>query len=184
MFIKLLNVLVLQKDILCNGGNIMTRIEIINLAEKWLDSAADIRKKIKLIDASLDDNICSGTNIDKIKKERHRLNSRLSMKIKAVGNLDDENQRIICYKYFDKLSDRVTAIRVGYSKETIPRRIKKNLLDIGRALFGFEDEFWDEVLNVPPAFEISESLWRKSHLSMHGLIIREELINEEIRSNN
>lgn len=119
----------------------MNKEETINLTEKWLNSVPDIRKKIKLIDASLEDNICSGTNVDKLKKERHRLKRKLSMIIDAVGVLDEENQRIICYDFFDKLPDRATAIRVGYSKITIPRRIKKNLLDIGRALFGFEDEF-------------------------------------------
>lgn len=126
----------------------MTRIEIINLTDKWLNYVPDIRKKIKLIDASLKDDICNDTNIDKIKKERYRLNSKLSMIIEAVATLDEENQRIICYKYFDKLSDRVTARRIGYSKETIPRRIKKNLLDIGRTLFGYEDKFWDEIMET------------------------------------
>lgn len=162
----------------------MTRIEIINLAEKWLNSVPDIRKKIKLIDASLEDDICNDTNIDKLKKERHRLNNKLSMIIKAVGTLDEENQKIICYKYFDELQYNFIAIRIGCSYLTVKRRIEKNLLDIGRALFGFEDEFWNEVFNVPPTFEIPNSLWRKSDLSMHGLIIRGELIDEEIRSNN
>lgn len=62
--------------------------------------------------------------------------------IKTVGALEDDNQRIICYRYFNSLSYKVVALRVGYSVKTIERRIKVNLLDIGRALFGFEDEFW------------------------------------------
>jgi DNA-directed RNA polymerase specialized sigma subunit len=136
----------MQKNTLCNGVSLVNQTEIIKLTDKWLNYVPDIRIKIKLIDTSLRDDICNDTNVDKIIKERYRLNSKLSMIIKSVATLDEENQRIICYKYFDKFSDRVTALRVGYSKETIPRRIKKDLLNIGRVLFGYEDEFWDEII--------------------------------------
>lgn len=123
----------------------MNQKEIINLTKKWLESVPDIRKKIKLIDVSLEDNICSCTNIDKLKKERHRLNNKLSMIIKAVGTLDEENQKIVCYRYFDKLSYEFIAPRIGYSSMTIRRRIEGNLLCIGRTLFGYENEFWNEI---------------------------------------
>jgi DNA-directed RNA polymerase specialized sigma subunit len=123
----------------------MTRDEIINLTEKWLNDVPDIKNKIKLIDESLNDISCSGDTADKIKIERHKLQSKLSIIIKAIGSLEEENQRIICYRYFDKLSYEFIAPRVGYSAMTIRRRMKGNLLDIGRVIFGWDDEFWNEI---------------------------------------
>lgn len=73
------------------------------------------------------------------------LNKRLSSIIGAIGRLKEDNQRILCYKYFDKLSYKVIQLRTGHTYDTIKRRIDKSLLNVGRSLFGFEDEFWNEI---------------------------------------
>lgn len=119
--------------------------EITKLVDKQLKNVPGIRNRIKLIDATLQDNKDCIDDINRIKKEREQLNYKLGKIIKAVSTLKDDNQKIICYKYFEKLKYVQVAERLGYSSKTITRRIKKSLLSIGRVLFGFEDEFYSEV---------------------------------------
>lgn len=125
----------------------MKRDDIVNTTEKWLKQVPDIKQKIRLIDVALKSESYDASTIEKLKQRRHKLYSRLSTMIKAVGTLNEENQRMICYRYFEKLTYKAIAQRVGYTEGTIPRRIKVNLIDIGRAIFGMEDEFWEKVLN-------------------------------------
>lgn len=123
----------------------MTRGEIISLADEWLKSVPDIKTRIRLIDIDLKKKSNDIENIDKLQYERNRLNIKLLRIINSVSKLKEENQRIICYKYFDKLTYKVIRLRVGYDYKTLKNRINKSLLDIGRILFGFEDEFWNEL---------------------------------------
>lgn len=123
----------------------MKRKEVIKLAEEWLESVPDIRERIRLIDIALKKDSYDMTTIDKIKQRRCRFHMKLSRIIKSIGSLSNENQRIICYRYFEKLNYSEIARRVGLSHQTIPKRIKKELLTIGRIMFGFEDEFWNKV---------------------------------------
>lgn len=120
----------------------MTQDEVIKLADEWLKDVPSIRKKIRLIDKALKKNTYDMDAIDKIKQELHKLNYRLHKIIKSVSTLPDEDQRIICFRYFDKLSYKQVAIRVHLGERTIYRRIEKNRLTLGRIMFGFEDEFW------------------------------------------
>ena len=123
----------------------MKRDEVIKLTDEWLKSVPNIRKRIRLIDIALKKDIFDIEIINKIKKKRSQLNSKLVKIIKAIDTLEDDNQRIICYRYFEGLSYSKIALRIGLRSETISRRIKKLLLNVGRIMFGFEDEFWNEV---------------------------------------
>lgn len=124
----------------------MNREETIKLTDKLLKNIPDIRKRIKLIDVALKKDSYDMGTIENLKQERHRLHEELTKAIGVISTLDDERQRIICYKYFDKLNNQVIAIRLGVSSQTIPRRIKKSLLAIGRRLFGMEEEFWNNFM--------------------------------------
>lgn len=123
----------------------MKREEVIKLADEWLKSVADIKARIRFIDIAIEKESNHVENIDKLQNERNRLNKRLSSIIGAIGRLKEENQRILCYKYFDKLTYKVIGLRTGHTYDTIKRRIDKSLLNVGRSLFGFEDEFWNEI---------------------------------------
>jgi len=124
----------------------MKRDDIVNTTEKWLKQVPDIKKKIRLIDVALKSECYDTSTIEKLKQKRHKFYSRLSRIIKAVGTLSEENQRIICYRYFEKLTYKVIAQRTGHTHNTISRKVKVNLLSIGRAIFGMEDEFWNEFI--------------------------------------
>jgi RNA polymerase sigma factor (sigma-70 family) len=121
------------------------REEVIKLADIGLKSVPGIKKRIRLIDIALKKDSYDMATIDKLKHEKDKLHAKLSRIIKAISTLEDDNQRIICYRYFDDIPYTEIALRVGLSKSTIPRRIKKTLLDIGRVMFGFEDEFWRNI---------------------------------------
>lgn len=120
----------------------MKQEKIINLADEWLKSVPDLRKRIRLIDVALKKDTYDTVTIKELQQERHSLKYKLSKIIKAVSTLTDENQRIICYRYFDNLKYTEIARRVGHSHNTVSQRCKKLLLDIGRIMFGFEDEFF------------------------------------------
>lgn len=119
----------------------MTHDEVIKLTGEWLKYVSDIRKKIRLIDEALKKNTYDINTTEKIKHERHMLDYWLNKIIKSVSTLSDEDQRIICFGYFDKLSYKKVAIRVHLGERTIYRRIEKNRLTLGRIMFGFDDEF-------------------------------------------
>lgn len=121
---------------------IMNKSELTTLTEKVVKSVPEIRKKIRLIDNQLK-NDCS--DIDNLKNKRNKLKLQLNRIIKAICILKDEEQKAVCYKYFDGLSNRVIAQRIGLDDETVPRKINDSLLDIGRVLFGMEYEFWKEL---------------------------------------
>lgn len=120
----------------------MNREETIKLAEEWLKSVPNIKKDIRGIDAELKKDIYDIEDIEKLNYTRNRLHRKLTKIIKAVSTLNDEEQRIICYRYFDKFSYKIISLNVGYSLRTIARRLESSKLTIGRVMFGFEDEFW------------------------------------------
>lgn len=126
----------------------MKRDKIIELTEEYLKSVPDLKKRIRLIDVALEKGNYDEEMVKKLKEQRHRLNYKLSKVIKAVSTLDDTNQRIVCYRYFNELSYSEIVKRVGLSVSTIPRRIKGCLLSLGRIMFGMEDEFWREVYMI------------------------------------
>lgn len=120
----------------------MKQEEVIKLANEWLKDIPVLKKRIDLIDTALKQDNYDKDTLDKLEHEKDNLNKKLSRTIKAISTLEDDNQRIICYRYFDELSYKEVALRVHIAERTIYRRIKKLLLYVGRIMFGFEDEFW------------------------------------------
>lgn len=126
----------------------MKRDKIIELTEEYLKSVPDLKKRIRLIDVSLKERTYDISTVEKLKLERKRLYFKLSRIVRAISTLSDENQRIICYKYFDNLTFAEIGRRVGCRSDTASRRSRKLLLDIARILYGFEDEFWREIYMI------------------------------------
>lgn len=123
----------------------MTKEQIIKITEEWLNNFNDNKKRIKLIDTALKLDTYDKATIEKLKQRRHKLHKRLSKIIEVIGTLTNDEQKIICYRYFDKLSYKDIGKRLNCRSETACRRNKKLLLVIGRAMFGFEDEFLNEI---------------------------------------
>lgn len=125
----------------------MSKEEIIKLTDKWLKSVPDMKRDIKLIDIEIKKGIYEEAEIDKLMSKRNSLNTKLNLIAAALQKIDVTNQKIICYRYFDKLTNKVIAIRVGYTVNTIYRKLKgEALLALGRFIFGMEDEFWKELI--------------------------------------
>lgn len=103
----------------------MNKAELINLTDKAMKR--------------------SSYNMDDFKEKTMKLKSKLNKIIKAISTLTYENQRIICYRYFESLTYKMISLRVGISSSTVRRRVEFSLLSIGRVLFGMEDEFWKEI---------------------------------------
>ena len=129
----------------------MKKDEVIKLAKSSLKSVPGIKAKIRLMDRSLAGNTLEVEQAKKIQLQRDELYSLLIKIINAIGSLEEDNQRIVCYKYFDKLTNEIIGIREGVAAITVIRRIDEILLDVGRILFGFEDEFWQEFLPIDPS---------------------------------
>ncbi len=86
--------------------------------------------------------------VEELQQERNKLHKKLSKIIRAISRLDEENQRIICYRYFEQLKYAEIARRVHVVEKTVHRRIDKSKLAISRLLFGFEDEFFKLIYDV------------------------------------
>lgn len=129
-------------DIPLKIRGIMNRSELIELTEKVVKTVPGIRKDIRALSIQIKNN---NENMDSLNVRKDKLRSKLTTIIKGISKLEEEDQRIICYKYFDGLTNKAIAIRIGVESGTIPRRIRINLLYIGRALFGMEHEFWKEL---------------------------------------
>lgn len=126
-------------DIPLQIRGIMNRAELIDLTEKVIKTVPGTRKDIRAIGIKIKNN---DGDIDKLNDNNERLKSKFATIINAISTLTDEDQRIICYKYFEGLINKAIAIRIGVDESSIRRRIRVNLLYIGRVLFGMEYEFW------------------------------------------
>jgi len=119
--------------------------EIITLSEKYLKSVPEIKRRIALMDEDLKNCDFNMYTFREIKESRDKLYLKLTKIIKAISTLKEENQKIICYRYFEGLTYKVIALQVGIGESTICRRIKYILLCTGRVLFRMEDEFCKEI---------------------------------------
>jgi len=120
--------------------------EIIKLTDEWLKSVQDMKRDIGLIDKAIEEGLHEGSELRKVMIRRKNLNTKLNLIATALQKLDSINQRLICYKYFDNLTQKVIAHRLGYTLNTVSKKLKEDtLLDLGRIIFGMEDEFWIEI---------------------------------------
>lgn len=111
----------------------MKAAEIIESTDALLKEVNSMKDELKQLDPVKD------------KSEINFIKLKLSQIRRAISRLNEEDQRIICYRYFDNMSYSAIGLRKGKSCSAISWKIKKILLDIGRIIFGMEDEFWDKV---------------------------------------
>lgn len=90
------------------------------------------------------------------KKQKVKINSI----IKALDTLSPQEQNLIAYKYFEKKKHIDIAALLHIDVRTVTRKLNKVALDIGRVLYGFEDEFikiMDESWNILNDIEVDET---------------------------
>ena len=75
------------------------------------------------------------------KSEKFIINSLL----KALSVLNGEEQKIIDYKYFEGKTQQEISEILHMGKNTVSRRLDKLYIKIGRLVYGFEEEFWNEI---------------------------------------
>lgn len=85
----------------------MKRDEIINLADKHLSAVPKLRIDIK----EFDNQLRAGSTDNELTTKRKQKSDTLNSILRAVGTLSQENQRIICYRYFDGLQLNHIAIK-------------------------------------------------------------------------
>lgn len=123
----------------------MNQDKLKKLSEDWLNSVPSIRQHITAIKCDIEKNIYSSKTIENLKDEMDTLNYKLNKIINAIGTLEMEEQKIVCYKYFERLGAYEMAEIFSCSVRTIARKVEKAKLSLGCIMFVFEDEFWSEI---------------------------------------
>lgn len=71
--------------------------------------------------------------------------AQINVVIKALNNLSIPEQLLIAYTYFENKKQIDIAAMMNISTMTVRRKLNKLALNIGRIVYGFEDEFVDIV---------------------------------------
>ena len=67
--------------------------------------------------------------------------AEIKLVINALNNLSVQDQLVIAYTYFENKRQIDIAAMMNISTMTVRRKLKKIALDIGRIIYGFEDEY-------------------------------------------
>lgn len=67
--------------------------------------------------------------------------AKINEVLKALNNLSIQEQNIVAYKYFENKKQIEVAELMHVNVRTIQRKVNKIAIDVGRAVYGFEDEF-------------------------------------------
>jgi len=115
----------------------LTNEAVRALADNLLKSAPSIKNQIKEIDIKIKNN---APNIVELKTNRDNQKNILIKIINAIGTLSYDNQKIICYKYFEGLSWAEIGVRLSLKGLTVSARASKNKLALGKILFDNEGD--------------------------------------------
>lgn len=118
----------------------MNKKELIDSADGLLKNALNIKKQVMDLDAKIKNNE-NKDEFDKLKEDRFLLYNKLSKINNAIGALTEEEQRLVCYKYFENMEYKDIGINLSVSEVIIERLLDLCKLHIGRILFGLEDDF-------------------------------------------
>lgn len=113
----------------------MKRVDIINKTTKRIYEAVEVKKR----------NITFEMGSDPI--ENIRISEReykFKELINALSELKPKEQQIIAYRYFEDKTYAQIGKLMNISPATAQRWENKAVLNLGRALYGMEKEFWDK----------------------------------------
>lgn len=113
----------------------MRKNDIINKTTKRLEEAAEIRKGNITFQRGND--LIENIHIEDREFEFKRL-------IKAISGLKQQEQKLIAYRYFENKTYRQIGYLMNIGHSTAPRWVNNAILNLGRALYGMEKEFWDQ----------------------------------------
>lgn len=99
----------------------MMKYELINITENFIKDVARLKDNKKLT-----------------VKQKYKIR----LLIKALNNLYPlDYQKIIMYRYFENMRYKDIGRYLNIDYSTVKRKLNKAILNTGRLMFGFEDEF-------------------------------------------
>lgn len=90
-------------------------------------------------------------NIDSLKEELRNREpggklpwrlKKLKIIIESLSKINYEKQQLIVYRYFENLSFKEISIKLNIDIKTVKRRLEQSILEVGRYVFGLEDELF------------------------------------------
>ena len=93
-------------------------------------------------------------NIDSLKEElRNRERGgklpwrlkKLKIIIESLNKINYEKQQLIVYRYFENLSFKEISLKLNIDIKTVKRRLEQSILEVGRYIFGLEDELFESL---------------------------------------
>ncbi|ACD22504.1 sigma-70 family RNA polymerase sigma factor [Clostridium botulinum] len=105
--------------------------------DKIIESTKKLLENISVMKKRLENEVC-----EIMEEEKKRISSVL----KVLDSLNEEEQCLVAYKYFENKTHSEIAERLHVGINTVTRKLKKLYLTIGRLLYGFEDEFLKELI--------------------------------------
>ncbi|WP_223316906.1 hypothetical protein [Clostridium botulinum] len=118
----------------------LTREELIIKTENHIKSIPYFKNQISNIDKKIEDHQMEIDNIqDKnklLEKERRSFEIQIQKLKNSMNVITEEEQKIICYKYFDNICNAKIGSLLGYSASFCNKRKVENILyHIGKCLF-------------------------------------------------
>lgn len=111
----------------------MTYEDLITRTENFIKTVPEIKERIDFINREIEKN---SSNIEVFKKEKRYWEIKLQKLKNAMKFLDEDEQKIICYKYFEDMSNRKISTTLGRSTNYCNKgKVRGLLIRIGRLTF-------------------------------------------------
>lgn len=111
----------------------MTYEDLITRTENFIKTVPEIKERIDFINREIEKN---SSNIEVFKKEKRHWEIKLQKLKNAMKFLDEDEQKIICYKYFEDMSNRKISTTLGRSTNYCNKeKVRGLLIRIGRLTF-------------------------------------------------
>ncbi|MFA9398043.1 MAG: hypothetical protein ACERKV_07245 [Clostridiaceae bacterium] len=107
----------------------MNKQELINKTEKYIMDIPEIKNRIIEINNKINNNkIISKDELGMLKKEERYLQIKIEKIRNAMDILDEKEQKIICYRFFENMSFSSISSNLGYKGSYCGNKKLNNLL--------------------------------------------------------
>ncbi|WP_026883461.1 hypothetical protein [Clostridium akagii] len=118
----------------------MTKEELIKKTEAFIKAIPDVKEEIKKVDNDIkkyNDEIETPKNEVKILEHKKLVLENKLQKLKNIMSvLGEDEQKVICYKYFENMTNSKVSRMIGRSANFCSRkRINKIIFKIGKGVF-------------------------------------------------
>lgn len=116
----------------------MSGKEIIKATKEYIESISSIKQEIKNIDILLNNHQRQGKERENLENIRNELENKLTRLQNAMSSLNEEEQKALCYRYFERMSQIELLEALHYSKSKLYKTINNSLFKVGKILFCIE----------------------------------------------